>query len=456
MGNRRSVEKALEHVGARASISSDPARLRAAAGLVVPGRGRVPARDGEPARARPRRAAARARRRAARRCSASAWACSWRSSPRPSWAAPTGLGHRPRRGARAARRVAEAAAHRLERGALRQTAARRCSRSCRASAPSTTCTRSRPCRPRERGRARHRRVRRAVRQRRRAAARSTACSSTPRSPPRRGCACSPTSRASARAARASPARRGEALPGDRHPRRQRRAAGQGRLRRQEGLRRGPAVGGARLGRGGRRATCTSSTSTAPKRASRSTSSTCGAIAGELGLPVQYGGGLRSARGGRRRARRAGAHAGDPRHRRVHRPGAAARGAGRARARARARVGRRARRAASRRAGWTQTHRRCTPRGVLERCTSAACASFVYTNVDRDGMLDGPDLEEVARGRAAAARGQLIYSGGIGALADLEALAALRRRTSLERRDRRQGALRGALHDRARRRPALAG
>jgi imidazole glycerol-phosphate synthase subunit HisH len=42
MGNRRSVEKAIEHVGARASISSDPAHLRAAAGLVVPGVGAFP------------------------------------------------------------------------------------------------------------------------------------------------------------------------------------------------------------------------------------------------------------------------------------------------------------------------------------------------------------------------------------------------------------------------------
>ena len=39
MGNRRSVEKALEHVGARARITSDPADLRAADGLVVPGVG---------------------------------------------------------------------------------------------------------------------------------------------------------------------------------------------------------------------------------------------------------------------------------------------------------------------------------------------------------------------------------------------------------------------------------
>ncbi len=42
MGNRRSVEKALEHIGARASISSDPEQLRRAAGLVVPGVGAFP------------------------------------------------------------------------------------------------------------------------------------------------------------------------------------------------------------------------------------------------------------------------------------------------------------------------------------------------------------------------------------------------------------------------------
>jgi glutamine amidotransferase len=42
MGNRRSVEKALEHVGARVHVSADPATLRAAAGLVVPGVGAFP------------------------------------------------------------------------------------------------------------------------------------------------------------------------------------------------------------------------------------------------------------------------------------------------------------------------------------------------------------------------------------------------------------------------------
>ncbi len=42
MGNRRSVEKALEHVGARATVTSDQARLRSAAGLIVPGVGAFP------------------------------------------------------------------------------------------------------------------------------------------------------------------------------------------------------------------------------------------------------------------------------------------------------------------------------------------------------------------------------------------------------------------------------
>jgi imidazole glycerol-phosphate synthase subunit HisH len=42
MGNRRSVEKALEHVGAAAVISSDPDALRGVDGLIVPGVGAFP------------------------------------------------------------------------------------------------------------------------------------------------------------------------------------------------------------------------------------------------------------------------------------------------------------------------------------------------------------------------------------------------------------------------------
>jgi len=42
MGNLRSVEKALEHVGATATISTDGATIRAADGLVLPGVGAFP------------------------------------------------------------------------------------------------------------------------------------------------------------------------------------------------------------------------------------------------------------------------------------------------------------------------------------------------------------------------------------------------------------------------------
>jgi glutamine amidotransferase len=42
MGNLRSVEKALEHVGVAATITSDPAEARAADGLILPGVGAFP------------------------------------------------------------------------------------------------------------------------------------------------------------------------------------------------------------------------------------------------------------------------------------------------------------------------------------------------------------------------------------------------------------------------------
>ena len=42
MGNRRSVEKALEHIGAPAVISGDHEQIRAAEGVIVPGVGAFP------------------------------------------------------------------------------------------------------------------------------------------------------------------------------------------------------------------------------------------------------------------------------------------------------------------------------------------------------------------------------------------------------------------------------
>lgn len=42
MGNLRSVEKALEHVGVRAEVTGDPDRARAADGVILPGVGAFP------------------------------------------------------------------------------------------------------------------------------------------------------------------------------------------------------------------------------------------------------------------------------------------------------------------------------------------------------------------------------------------------------------------------------
>jgi phosphoribosylformimino-5-aminoimidazole carboxamide ribotide isomerase len=74
------------------------------------------------------------------------------------------------------------------------------------------------------------------------------------------------------------------------------------------------------------------------------------------------------------------------------------------------------------AGWTETTE-WTATQVVQRLSEQGAEELVYTNVDRDGMLEGPDLEEVA-GIAEIVPGSFIYSGGIGALADLEGLARL--------------------------------
>jgi phosphoribosylformimino-5-aminoimidazole carboxamide ribotide isomerase len=74
------------------------------------------------------------------------------------------------------------------------------------------------------------------------------------------------------------------------------------------------------------------------------------------------------------------------------------------------------------AGWTQSTDQ-TAGAVIERLQAAGVQELVYTNVDRDGMLEGPDLQEV-REVAAAVSGRLVYSGGIGSLGDLRGLAAL--------------------------------
>jgi phosphoribosylformimino-5-aminoimidazole carboxamide ribotide isomerase len=75
------------------------------------------------------------------------------------------------------------------------------------------------------------------------------------------------------------------------------------------------------------------------------------------------------------------------------------------------------------AGWTETTD-LPPTEVIGRMQDRGVRSFVFTDVDRDGMLDGPDLDGVRR-VAAVVRGRFMYSGGIGSRADLAALARLR-------------------------------
>jgi phosphoribosylformimino-5-aminoimidazole carboxamide ribotide isomerase len=75
------------------------------------------------------------------------------------------------------------------------------------------------------------------------------------------------------------------------------------------------------------------------------------------------------------------------------------------------------------AGWTETTD-LPAAEVIGRMQDRGVRSFVFTDVDRDGMLDGPDLDGVRR-VADVVRGRFMYSGGIGSRDDLVALARLR-------------------------------
>jgi phosphoribosylformimino-5-aminoimidazole carboxamide ribotide isomerase len=75
------------------------------------------------------------------------------------------------------------------------------------------------------------------------------------------------------------------------------------------------------------------------------------------------------------------------------------------------------------AGWTK-ETQMLPEEAIGRMQRAGASRFVYTNVDRDGMLEGPDLDEVRR-ISEVVRGRFLYSGGIASLDDLRALKELR-------------------------------
>ncbi|HEY7267906.1 MAG TPA: 1-(5-phosphoribosyl)-5-[(5-phosphoribosylamino)methylideneamino]imidazole-4-carboxamide isomerase [Solirubrobacterales bacterium] len=73
-------------------------------------------------------------------------------------------------------------------------------------------------------------------------------------------------------------------------------------------------------------------------------------------------------------------------------------------------------------GWTQESE-LGPVEVIRELTRRGLQRFVYTPVDVDGLMEGPDLDSL-REVAAATDSGVLYSGGIGSLDDLRALAAL--------------------------------
>jgi phosphoribosylformimino-5-aminoimidazole carboxamide ribotide isomerase len=74
-------------------------------------------------------------------------------------------------------------------------------------------------------------------------------------------------------------------------------------------------------------------------------------------------------------------------------------------------------------GWTE-QTDLPASAALQAMGRRGVRRFIYSSIDRDGMLNGPDLDEV-KAVGAAVRGSFIYSGGISTVADLRALAGLR-------------------------------
>jgi phosphoribosylformimino-5-aminoimidazole carboxamide ribotide isomerase len=72
-------------------------------------------------------------------------------------------------------------------------------------------------------------------------------------------------------------------------------------------------------------------------------------------------------------------------------------------------------------GWTEGSKTDVVEAVSE-LTSLGVGRFLCTTIEVDGTMEGPALEELGR-IAAATDAELIASGGVGSLADLEALAA---------------------------------
>ncbi len=75
------------------------------------------------------------------------------------------------------------------------------------------------------------------------------------------------------------------------------------------------------------------------------------------------------------------------------------------------------------AGWTE-QTDIPIEAVIEQLGARGVRRFVYSSIERDGMLGGPDLDG-ARRVAEAVRGTYAYSGGVSSLEDLRSLLELR-------------------------------
>lgn len=75
------------------------------------------------------------------------------------------------------------------------------------------------------------------------------------------------------------------------------------------------------------------------------------------------------------------------------------------------------------AGWEETGEEQAV-DAIARLRESGVEELVYTCVDRDGMMSGPDIEEVRDIAEAVGEGRFIYSGGIGSLEHLRSLACL--------------------------------